>query len=139
MKASFTIFIFFVGGYNVQGFGQIRAKINLNSKLKPFHFQLYESLLDEKTLTETKPIVTEEINVTRFSYGEFAKQNPFVNNLGIASTKTLAADLLAQVVIAQTPVADIDWQRSLLFGIFGLVYSGGFQYLYQVQVFQRIN
>ena len=41
-----------------------------------------------------------------FSYAQFAKENPLVNNLGIATAKTAAADLLAQLVIAQTPVQE---------------------------------
>lgn len=77
-----------------------------------------------------------EVTSGGFSYGDFAKNYPFVNNVGIATCKTAAADLLAQVVIAQTP--DIDWQRSLLFCAFGAIYLGGFQYLYQVQVFKRL-
>ena len=52
--------------------------------------------------------------------------------------KTAAADLLAQTVIAQTPLDAVDWQRSLLFCLFGATYLGGFQYLYQVQIFKRM-
>ena len=73
-----------------------------------------------------------------FSYGEFAKNYPFINNIGIATAKTAAADLLAQVAMAQTPIDEIDWQRSLLFCAFGAIYLGWFQYLYQVQVFKRL-
>jgi hypothetical protein len=73
-----------------------------------------------------------------FSYAEFAKQNPFLNNIGIATTKTAAADLIAQTVIAQTPLMEVDIQRSFLFMVFGAVYLGGFQYLYQVQVFKKL-
>lgn len=71
-------------------------------------------------------------------YLRFAQDYPFANNLMIATTKTAAADLLAQVVIAQTPIDAIDWQRSLLFCLFGAIYLGGFQYLYQVQIFKRL-
>lgn len=73
-----------------------------------------------------------------FSYVSFAQNYPFANNIMIATAKTAAADLLAQVVIAQTPLDAIDWQRSLLFCLFGAVYLGGFQYLYQVQIFKRL-
>ena len=73
-----------------------------------------------------------------FSYGEFAKTYPFANNILIATTKTAAADLLAQTVIAQTPLTEIDLQRSLLFCLFGAIYLGGFQYLYQVQIFKKL-
>ena len=73
-----------------------------------------------------------------FSYGEFARKYPFANNIGIATTKTAAADLIAQVLIAQTPVSEIDYQRSLLFCAFGAIYLGGFQYLYQVNIFKKL-
>lgn len=73
-----------------------------------------------------------------FSYAEFAKQNPFLNNVAIATLKTAAADLIAQVVIGQTPIMEVDLQRSLLFCAFGAIYLGGFQYLYQVQIFKKL-
>jgi len=73
-----------------------------------------------------------------FSYVEFAQQYPFANNVAIATVKTAAADLLAQTVIAGTPLDAVDWQRSLLFCLFGAVYLGGFQYFYQVGVFKRM-
>ena len=75
---------------------------------------------------------------TGFSYGEFAKEYPFANNIAIATAKTALADLIAQVVIAQTPIAEIDYERSLLFCGFGAIYLGGFQYLYQVNIFKRL-
>ena len=73
-----------------------------------------------------------------WSYGEFAKTYPNVNNIGIATIKTASADLLAQVVIAQTPVSDIDWQRAFLFCAFGALYLGAFQYWYQVNIFKKL-
>jgi hypothetical protein len=73
-----------------------------------------------------------------FSYAEFARQQPFANNLLIATAKTAAADLIAQAVIAGVPLDSIDWQRNALFALFGALYLGGFQYLYQVQVFKRL-
>lgn len=72
------------------------------------------------------------------TYVAFAKQYPFANNIAIATAKTAAADLLAQTVISGTPLDAVDWQRNLLFCIFGAVYLGGFQYAYQVQVFKRL-
>jgi hypothetical protein len=73
-----------------------------------------------------------------FSYVEFAKTYPFVNNVGIATVKTAAADLLAQTVIAGSPVTEVDLQRSFLFCLFGALYLGAFQYAYQVQIFKRL-
>ena len=72
------------------------------------------------------------------SYVDFAREYPFANNVLIATCKTAAADILAQAVIAQTPLDQLDWLRFGLFAAFGAVYLGGFQYLYQVQVFKRI-
>ena len=71
-------------------------------------------------------------------YVAFAQNYPFANNIMIATAKTAAADLLAQTVIAGTPLDAVDWQRSLLFCLFGATYLGGFQYLYQVQIFKRL-
>jgi hypothetical protein len=73
-----------------------------------------------------------------FSYGDFAKKYPFMNNIIIASTKTAAADLMAQVVIAQTPFSAIEWDRTFLFLTFGAIYLGGFQYFYQVNIFKKL-
>lgn len=84
----------------------------------------------------TEPVSIQENQI--LSYNDFAKQFPFVNNIMIATVKTAAADLLAQTVISQTPVSEIDFQRSLLFCLFGAFYLGGFQYLYQVQVFKKL-
>ena len=85
-------------------------------------------------------IVEEEEDTTSWSYKykEFAKTYPNVNNIAIATIKTGSADLLAQVVIGHTPIAEVDWDRSLLFCTFGALYSGGFQYWYQVNIFKKL-
>mmetsp|Transcript_4895 Transcript_4895/g.10820 ORF Transcript_4895/g.10820 Transcript_4895/m.10820 type:complete len:310 (-) Transcript_4895:137-1066(-) len=91
-------------------------------------------------------VTTSEIAMTNIAaddeddnaYVRFAKEYPFINNFIIASLKTTAADLLAQLVIAQTPVAELDFQRSLVFCAFGGIYSGAFQYMYQVQIFKKL-
>lgn len=100
--------------------------------------------LSTKTKTKDKKAAAEESSAFDyasqeqspggFSYVDFAKENPFVNNLLIATCKTAAADLLAQLVIAQTPISELDVQRSALFCLFGAIYLGAFQYAYQVQV-----
>ena len=73
-----------------------------------------------------------------FSYADFAQSQPFANNILIATAKTAAADLLAQTVIGGASLDAVDWERSLLFMGFGAIYLGGFQYLYQVNVFKRM-
>ncbi|KAL7544218.1 hypothetical protein ACHAWF_012793 [Thalassiosira exigua] len=75
---------------------------------------------------------------TDVTYGEFAKSYPNVNDIGIATIKTASADLLAQVVISQTPIAEIDWERAFVFCAFGALYLGAFQYWYQVNIFKRL-
>jgi hypothetical protein len=79
-----------------------------------------------------------EVPSSPSAYVQFAQTYPFANNILIATTKTAAADFLAQVVIAQTPIAELDLQRSFLFCLFGALYLGGFQYLYQVQIFKKL-
>ena len=100
------------------------------------------SFCSESSSEVTADIMMAESSSTQtsrgISYAQFAKEYPFVNNVGIATMKTAAADLLAQVVISGTPVDSIDWQRSLLFCAFGAVYLGGFQYLYQENIFKRL-
>lgn len=73
-----------------------------------------------------------------FSYAAFAQNYPFANNVAIATLKTAAADLIAQAVIAQVPLGELDYSRLLLFASFGAIYLGGFQYLYQVNIFKRL-
>jgi len=88
--------------------------------------------------TTKDEILAESSESSSFSYGEFAKQYPFINNVAIATTKTGAADFIAQTVIGGTPLYQLDVERSILFMTFGAVYSGGFQWLYQVNVFKKL-
>jgi len=41
-------------------------------------------------------------------------------------------------VIEQKPFTSVDWNRNLVFCLFGAVYLGAFQYWYQVNVFKRM-
>lgn len=93
-----------------------------------FESNLYQSTSDDAMVEDG----------SGFSYGKFAMEYPFANNIAIATAKTALADLIAQVVIAQTPIAEIDYERSLLFCGFGALYLGGFQYLYQVNIFKKL-
>jgi hypothetical protein len=81
---------------------------------------------------------TVEAPQQRMTYGAFAKAFPFANNVIIATLKTSAADLVAQMVIEQKSFQDVDWKRNAVFCLFGAAYLGGFQYLYQVNVFKRV-
>lgn len=92
-----------------------------------------DPLSDMQTLEEDTTTAS-----TGWSYGEFAKTYPNVNNIGIATVKTATADLIAQTLIAQTPVSEVDWQRVFLFCLFGATYLGAFQYWYQVNIFTKL-
>jgi hypothetical protein len=103
----------------------------------PFFAQFVDASLaslPKEIPTTIEEAAGESIENSSFSYVEFAKTYPFATNVMIATGKTAAADLLAQTVIAGAPIAEIDLQRSLLFCLFGAIYLGAFQYLYQVQV-----
>jgi hypothetical protein len=78
------------------------------------------------------------VGASSFSYAAFAKTFPFANNIIIATVKTSAADLMAQCVLEGKPLGEVDWKRNLVFCLFGAAYLGGFQYLYQVNVFKRV-
>jgi len=116
----------------------IATSINFESLPKPATVSTADPATIVEKLTIEKDEVLAESEEMGFSFGEFAKQYPCSSNVAIASTKTAAADLIAQVVIAQTPIANIDWDRTLLFFAFGAMYSGVFNYLYQVKIFKKL-
>ncbi|KAL7456932.1 hypothetical protein ACHAWC_008396 [Mediolabrus comicus] len=97
---------------------------------------LMDPMADMKSSAEV--YTSDSTVVSSWSYAEFAKNYPNVNNIGIATIKTASADLLAQVAIAHTPITDIDWERAFLFCAFGAIYLGAFQYWYQVNIFKKL-
>lgn len=120
-----------------------RIKVDLLERIKgpalPVNNEDEKTALNEFTRASlVAPNNAEGDALAGFSYVEFAKKYPFVNNIGIATVKTAAADLLAQTVISGSPLTEIDLQRSFLFCLFGAVYLGAFQYAYQVQVFKQL-
>lgn len=67
----------------------------------------------------------------------FAERNPFLFQLGVATTKTSAADIMVQVVVDRKKFDEIDWKRNGVFVIFGFAYLGGFQYWLMVNKFGK--
>ena len=67
----------------------------------------------------------------------FAERNPFLLQLGVATTKTSAADVMVQVVVERRGIDDIDCKRNAIFVVFGFAYLGGFQYWLMVNQFTR--
>ena len=63
--------------------------------------------INESFCEATEDDLADSTQSIGFSYAQFAKDYPFANNIGIATLKTAAADLVAQiVVVAQTPSLD---------------------------------
>ena len=118
----------------------------LTTRCRPISMQMQPDLKTEERRATTeirgvvKPTATsgDPAATAALSYADFAKKYPFANNVAIATVKTAAADLLAQTVIGGAPITEVDWQRSLLFCCFGALYLGGFQYLYQVNIFKKL-
>jgi len=115
------------------------SKVSVLDRILPkYKLPTSRSTTPDQVLSTALTDQTQKSSSSSWSYGEFAKQYPNVNNIGIATIKTASADLLAQVVIAQTPVSEIDWQRAFLFCAFGATYLGAFQYWYQVNIFKKL-
>ena len=83
-------------------------------------------------------LLTQEHEESFPDYKSFATKFPLLNNMMIASGKAAVADLFAQTVIAQSGLDAVDWHRTFLFCLFGAFYQGGFQYLYQVNLFSKL-
>lgn len=67
-------------------------------------------------------------------YNDFAKAFPMANGVLISLLKTGLADVLAQSSSSDPH----DWTRTAMFGVFGGVYLGLFQYWYQVNIFSKV-
>lgn len=68
---------------------------------------------------------------------DFAKANPFLFQLIVATVKTVAADLTTQVVAEGKSIQDVDWKRNAIFVVFGFTYLGGFQYWLMVNKYRQ--
>lgn len=71
-------------------------------------------------------------------YKSFAHSFPLPNNMMIAALKASTADVFAQLAVAHTALPELDLSRTCLFCAFGALYQGGFQYLYQVNLFSKL-
>ena len=67
----------------------------------------------------------------------FAERSPFLFQLGVATAKTSAADMLVQVVVDKKKPSEIDYKRNAIFVVFGFAYLGGFQYWLMVNKFSK--
>lgn len=71
------------------------------------------------------------------SSSSWAKENPFLFQLGVATVKTSAADLVAQMVAERKSLDEVDWKRNAIFVVFGFTYLGGFQYWLMVTKYRQ--
>ncbi|KAL7471510.1 hypothetical protein ACHAXS_011795 [Conticribra weissflogii] len=67
----------------------------------------------------------------------FAERNPFLFQLGVATAKTSAADVMVQVVVEKKKIDELDLKRNAIFVVFGFAYLGGFQYWLMVTKFSK--
>lgn len=84
----------------------------------------------------TAKTASEEI-VASDASKSFAEKNPFIFQLGVATAKTSAADIMVQVVVDKKKWNEIDYKRNAIFVVFGFAYLGGFQYWLMVNKFSK--
>mmetsp|Transcript_27266 Transcript_27266/g.58594 ORF Transcript_27266/g.58594 Transcript_27266/m.58594 type:complete len:287 (-) Transcript_27266:292-1152(-) len=94
-----------------------------------------ESSTAQSTTTTTSTKSSEQIATDASK--SFAERNPFVFQLGVATAKTSAADILVQVVVDKKKWNEIDYKRNAIFVVFGFAYLGGFQYWLMVNKFNK--
>jgi hypothetical protein len=70
------------------------------------------------------------------SSSSWIKENQFTFQLGVATVKTSAADLLAQIVAEKKSLSEVDLKRNLIFVVFGFAYLGCFQYWLMITKFR---
>ena len=66
------------------------------------------------------------------------KRYPFITQLVFVTIKTAGTDLGIQVTVEKKKWYEIDWNRNLVFTLFGAVYLGGVQYAMYVEGFKRL-
>jgi hypothetical protein len=91
----------------------------------------------KKVATDTVAKVSAEGGATSTGLMSFVKENPFVFQLGVATVKTSAADLMAQVAGERKSLSEVDWKRNAIFVVFGFAYLGGFQYWLMVNKYRQ--
>lgn len=96
-----------------------------------------------KSLTKPQGSTTTQLSSRSGSSGSsssitsFPQKNPFAFQLIVATGKTSAADLVAQVVAEGKIFDEIDWKRNGIFVVFGFAYLGGFQWWLMVTKYRQ--
>jgi hypothetical protein len=71
------------------------------------------------------------------SVWSFPKDHPFAFQMMVATSKTMAADLMVQKVAEGKSWSEIDWKRNAIFVVFGFAYLGGFQWYLMVTKYRQ--
>lgn len=96
-----------------------------------------------KSLTKPQGSTTTRLSSRSSSSGSsssitsFPQKNPFAFQLIVATGKTSAADLVAQVVAEGKTFDEIDWKRNGIFVVFSFAYLGGFQWWLMVTKYRQ--
>ena len=90
----------------------------------------------------TTQIATKNVSSTTSGSGvsgilSFPKENPFTFQMIVATGKTMAADLMVQMVAEGKTLEEVDWKRNGVFVVFGFVYLGGFQWWLMVTKYRQ--
>ena len=72
------------------------------------------------------------------AYLRWAQRAPFSSQVAVATTKTIAADMLVQTAVESKSLQDVDYRRVGVFGAFGFLYLGVVQYGLYVKCMQRV-
>jgi hypothetical protein len=113
-----------------------------HSTVKSFKAGTEATKSSAKTATEAtaeKAKVATEAAVEASSGGimSIPKNHPFAFSVGVATVKTSAADLVAQMVAEGKTLEEVDWKRNGIFVVFGFAYLGCFQYWLMVNKFRQ--
>jgi hypothetical protein len=102
-------------------------------------FKSSANATSEASTSSAKKAAAAEAPAEKSSGGimSIAKDHPFYFQLGVATVKTSAADLLVQVVAERKSLKEIDWKRNGIFVLFGFAYLGCFQYWLMVTKYRQ--
>lgn len=114
----------------------IAQKKNLSTDATKTNAAVKETIAKEATNT-VKASTTTGASTSSGGIMSLPKDHPFLFQLGVATAKTSAADLLCQVVAEKKKWNEIDWKRNGIFVVFGFVYLGGFQYWIMVNKYRQ--
>jgi len=111
--------------------------IAMTASRRVYHnsLQSLKASVDRTAATESAAKVASD--TVKKESSSWAKDNAFLFQLGIATVKTSAADLVAQMVAERKTLEEVDWKRNAIFVVFGFAYLGGFQYWLMVTKYRQ--